>query len=493
MSRPRRCRAWRSSSGWPGPARWSRAWTSTPASRLPARPPPTRTNAPARRRRAAAPCTRAPASPIANGKKCRVEPRLSGGPQTVELSADGRQLYVATGDRVVVLARDDEGLLSFASCANRTGSLGCAGGARNMVDPEYLAISPDGEDLVVGSGSNGLAFFHRGAGGALTQNPGIDGCLTSSGSAFDTGVTTPGACRSQPAAGFNAHVQFASADQLYAAFFVGSAVLAIKRDFAPRCANASLAVPFETALAVPLACADRNGDAFSLSITAPPNAGLLGAIDPVASRVFYNPVARFSGADSFKYQAVAGGQVSNPATVSLSVAAAPPASPGGLDRDRDGFFAGQDCNDANPAIRPGAREVRGNRVDENCDGLAEPFPTVTSGASAKWLFNGPRFTLTQLTISNPPKGAKFEFRCAGRACPVRSKKLTGKLRRGLVDVRKSLGGKLKYRAGQTIEVRISAPGFNTKVAQIRLRAGRTPSVIPLCLAPGASKPQKTCT
>ena len=252
----------------------------------------------------------------------------------------------------------------------------------------------------------------------------------------------------------------------------------------------------DTALAVPLACSDRNGDALTFGLVGQPTAGRLGAVDTAGARVFYNPFGGFSGADSFRYSATAGGRTSNTATATLTIVAAPPQPPfaGGLDADRDGFFAGQDCNDASAAIRPGALEIRGNRIDENCDGLAEPFPTVTSGVSAKWDINGSRFKLTQLTISNPPKGAKFEFRCAGRACPLKSKKLTGgKPRRGLVDVRKSLGGKLKYRAGQTIEVRISAAGFNTKVAQIRLRAGKTPSVVALCLAQGASRPQKTCT
>jgi DNA-binding beta-propeller fold protein YncE len=443
-------------------------------------------------------CITATGNPIVGVNQCRKDARLAGNPESLLVSPDGAQVYVAAADRVDVLARDsDTGLLSPASCASRATDLGCSGGVRNVRDAQYLALSPDGEDLVVGDdgAGSGLAFFHRGAGGTLTQNPGVDGCISFNGSSTDLGAIVQGACRSHPAVDSIGGLTFFGSDQLYAGFQTTDAVVLIKRDFAPRCTDQSLAVGFESAVAVPLACVDRNGDALSLSIAGQPSAGQLGAIDTAGARVFYNPFGGFTGADSFKYRAFAGGQTSNTALVSLNVAAAPPSSgAGGLDADRDGFFAGQDCNDANAAIRPGALEIRGNRVDENCDGLAEPFPTVTSGVSAKWDINGSRFKLTQLTISNPPKGAKFEFRCAGRACPLKSKKLTGgKPRRGLVDVRKSLGAKLRYRAGQTIEVRISAAGFNTKVAQIKLRAGKTPSVVALCLAQGASKPQKTCT
>ncbi|MCB9646761.1 MAG: fibronectin type III domain-containing protein [Deltaproteobacteria bacterium] len=48
--------------------------------------------------------------------------------------------------------------------------------------------------------------------------------------------------------------------------------------------------------------------------------------------------------------------------------------PGDPDMDMDGYPASIDCNDQVFDINPGATEICGNAIDENCDGTAEPCP-----------------------------------------------------------------------------------------------------------------------
>ena len=49
---------------------------------------------------------------------------------------------------------------------------------------------------------------------------------------------------------------------------------------------------------------------------------------------------------------------------------------GPVDGDLDGYTDDVDCDDTDPDVNPGAVEVPGNEVDEDCDGVIEPAPPV---------------------------------------------------------------------------------------------------------------------
>jgi hypothetical protein len=41
------------------------------------------------------------------------------------------------------------------------------------------------------------------------------------------------------------------------------------------------------------------------------------------------------------------------------------------DADADGFFVGEDCDDADPAVHPEAAEVCDDSIDNDCDGMID--------------------------------------------------------------------------------------------------------------------------
>ncbi len=75
------------------------------------------------------------------------------------------------------------------------------------------------------------------------------------------------------------------------------------------------------------------------------------------------------------------------------------------DRDRDGFsasFAGGDCNDKDPKINPGAVDVPGNGIDEDCSGAdtpeVAPPPVVVASSDAPSLKPKKTFNVILITV-----------------------------------------------------------------------------------------------
>ncbi len=153
-------------------------------------------------------------------------------------------------------------------------------------------------------------------------------------------------------------------------------------------------------LAVPLRCTDANLDAITLEAVTHPVAGTLALIDQSAGSVFYTPFAGFAGQDSFTYRGVGRGVGGAAAGVVVNVAGVAAQA---VDADSDGAPAGADCNDGNARIRPGAREIPGNAVDENCDNRRALGRLGT--VSNKWSSFVDHTEVTRLRMTGTPAGA----------------------------------------------------------------------------------------
>ena len=164
--------------------------------------------------------------------------------------------------------------------------------------------------------------------------------------------------------------------------------------------------------------------------------------------------------------------------------------PDEIDGDGDGFSAAQDCNDGNAAIRPGAPEIRGNVIDENCDRLSEPFPRLSVTATIAG-FNGPRFTrMVGVRIAGLEGGETVKLSCKGSGCRKGMKKTVRVKRKvALLKLDKFVKG-ARVRVGSQLEARITRPGFIGRVVRFRIQPNKAAKRTELCLAPGARRPGK---
>jgi hypothetical protein len=154
-----------------------------------------------------------------------------------------------------------------------------------------------------------------------------------------------------------------------------------------------------------------------------------------------------------------------------------------LDVDGDGFPRPADCNDNDPRIKPNAVEIRGNKVDENCDRVASPWLRLPAVVSNRWAV-GPNFTLLRaLILHNLPRGARIAFGCVGSSCPFRKTRRRTVSSTRPITLSRGLTGK-RLRAGTKFTLAITASQTIGRTYTYTIRNGALPSDETRCKAPG---------
>jgi len=180
--------------------------------------------------------------------------------------------------------------------------------------------------------------------------------------------------------------------------------------------------------------------------------------------------------------------VAAPATTPPA-AAPPPPPPPCIDCDGDGYPAAVDCNDANRTINPGARDIPGNAVDEDCSGTRAPYPRLDSSIYTLFRYFRRHTIVTEISIRTARKGSTIRLSCIGPRCPFRVKRRTVAKDVRRLNVTVYVKGK-RLRPGARLEIRVTKPRTVGVVRRLAIRADKAPKQTDLCLRPGATRPAR---
>lgn len=220
------------------------------------------------------------------------------------------------------------------------------------------------------------------------------------------------------------------------------------------------------------------------------------------------------------------------------------------DADGDGYKPPADCKDGDPSIHPGAYDIPGDGIDQDCDGsdaraaatptpaptptptatkpAATPTPTPavtktttkpstatttkatgtsaagsTTDASAttslgilpatatphitfRLLAGGRSTRAIKVTVAGIPAGATVRVRCRGTGCPSKGYQQTFKNALQHLVIR-SLFARARLRPGVKIDARVTLPGWTGRSNRYTVNAGAKPDSSVRCLAPTTAK------
>jgi len=157
------------------------------------------------------------------------------------------------------------------------------------------------------------------------------------------------------------------------------------------------------------------------------------------------------------------------------------------DADSDGFLPPADCDNTDPSRHPGAFEIIGDGIDQDCDGIDAPRPRLVNPVSSDYdqVKRPKAIRLRVLKIKSMHAGDKVVIRCKGRGCPYKKRTRTGRAGQRTLNLLAPFK-KRNLRPGVRIEIRITRPQWVGKYVLLRV-IGRKLALDSKCIEPDSTK------
>ena len=128
-----------------------------------------------------------------------------------------------------------------------------------------------------------------------------------------------------------------------------------------------------------------------------------------------------------------------------------------------------DCDDSNPARSPLKPEVPGNAVDENCDNVVVPYPSMPSRVAP--VFDTRKgIKLVSLSVFSSRKGSTLTIRCQGRGCRFGKKSVKITTAKRELRLEKRLTRRQRsFKPRQRLTFTLSGKGWSTRVKVFTMR------------------------
>jgi hypothetical protein len=174
------------------------------------------------------------------------------------------------------------------------------------------------------------------------------------------------------------------------------------------------------------------------------------------------------------------------------------------DLDGDGSDAGHDCNDGDPNVHPGAVDLVGDGIDEDCNGSDATVDQQSSGQGSTdgqgtadgqvqvlfvrvvnvWMIHARGTRVVSLALRGAPRATRVAVTCRGRGCPFarRSRRAPS----GNVNLAAPFKHRL-LRAGTDLVLHLQLPKVGRYEVRFHMRAGALPRRTDYCRSGSAAK------